>query len=232
MLTKYFLLSAFFVAGIAATAQNEALSYVVLTNGETLNGAVAYKAPIMKSPFVQVNDAQLKPREVGLIRNNHGVFANVSQFNKGQETFAMRVRTGKVSVFERVDMRIYGEEVLPERLSANEEKMLLTQGRMDYLMDEVGNLYGTSYRELKDVFAYSDASLKHIKRMQRHRWVRGLLVGVGSTLTGVGIVQAGFGGGVTPALVMGVVGVGSNFLLAPAINDARWQALETYNREP
>lgn len=232
MLTRHLLFAVFAAAGFTTQAQNETLSYVVLANGEQINGSVAFNAPIMKPSFVLVDDVRLKPTEVGLLRNKHGVFANVSHLNNGQEAFAMRVKPGKISVFERVDMSVYGKDNLPQQLTPREESKMLAQGRMDYLMDEVGNVYTTKYRDLKDVYAYSDASMAHVKRMQRYRWVRGILAGAGGLLTGVGIVQAGYGAGMTPALVMGAVGVGSNFLLAPAIKDARWQALDTYNSEP
>lgn len=212
-------------------AQLTDLSYVVDRSGETIQGNVIYHAPILKDPFFKVDEVTLDWNAVGTIKNRHGLFINVSEFNRGKQSYAMRVLPGTISVFEQVDMRVYGGESLPAQLSAREEEKMLAQGRMDYLMDEMGNVYGTSYRELRDVYAYSAGAMYHVKRARRYQILRGLLAGVGGILTGVGVAQAAYGGGLSPALVMGVVGAGSNFLFVPAIEDAKWQALETYNRE-
>ncbi len=209
------------------------LSYVVNQQGDTLRGgAVLYRTPILRTPFFDTGEATVNWNEVGSIRNRHGVFFNVSSLNKGQEAYAMRIKKGNISVLEQVDMKVYGGEHLPFRLAnKKQEKSMLATGRMDYLIDEEGNLYGTSYRELKEAFTYSDAAQQHLKRMNTYRWLRGLLAGAGGILTGVGVMQAANGGGATPALVLGLVGAGSNFFFAPAINDARWQALDAYNAE-
>lgn len=232
MLTQKLLLPLLILGWITAGAQMEDLSYVVLNNGERIEGNVKYERPILKSPTIKVNEFAVSPNEVGLLRNSHGVFTNVTEFNKGAETFAIRVKLGPVSVFERVDMDVYGKDKLPSNLTAREERSMLAQGRMDYLMDEEGNVFDAhTYQGLKDAFAFNDAALKHVRRAQRYRWMRGILAGAGGLLTGVGVVQAGYGAGVTPALVMGMVGFGSNFLFIPAIEDARWQALDTYNNK-
>jgi hypothetical protein len=195
-----------------------------------MEGLIAYHAPIMKAPTFEVNGFKMPAKEVGLLKNNHGVFANVSHLNK-HESFAMRVQSGKISVFENIDISVYSKAQLPSQLSPKDEQQLLASGKMDYLMDEVGNVYTTRYRDLKDVYAYSDAAMVHVKRVNRYRWLRGVLASAGGLLTGIGVVQAGYGGGITPALVMGAVGFGCNFLFIPAIDDAKWEALETYNNE-
>ena len=231
MLTQKLLLPALVVGCLSVNAQlQDDLSYVVLNNGDRIEGTIKYERPIMKAPQIKVNEFTVAPNEVGLLRNSHGIFANVSQLNKGMESFALRVKVGPISVFENVDMDIYGKETLPTNLTDREERSMLAQGRMDYLMDEEGNMFDAkTYQGLKDAFAFNEAALKHVRRAQRYRWMRGILAGAGGLLTGVGVVQAGYGAGVTPALVMGVVGFGTNFLFIPAIEDARWQALDAYN---
>lgn len=208
------------------------LNYVVNQQGDTLRGeAIVYRKPILRTAFFDMGETKVDWNEVGMIRNRHGVFVNVSALNDGKETYAMRIKKGSISVLERVDMNVYGGEHLPFRISEKKEKSILATGRMDYLMDEEGNLYGTSFRELREAFTYSAAAQQHLKRMNRYRWLRGLLAGAGGVLTGVGVMQAANGGGATPALVLGLVGAGSNFFFVPAIDDARWQALEAYNAE-
>lgn len=232
MLTQKLLLPMLVFGCLTAKAQLEDLSYVVLNNGERIEGTITYERPIMKAPQIKVNAFSVAPNEVGLLRNTHGIFANVSQFNKGMDSFALRVKMGSISVFENVNMDVYGKETLPTDLSQREEKSMLAQGRMDYLMDEEGNLFNAhTYQGLKDAFAFNEVALKHVRRAQRYRWMRGILAGAGGLLTGVGVVQAGYGAGVTPALVMGMVGFGTNFLFIPAIEDARWQALDAYNKK-
>lgn len=220
-------------SGVEIFAQELAdYNYVVNHQGDTLRGeALVYRKPILRTPYFDMGETTVSWQDVGMIRNRHGVFINVSELHKGEETYAMRVKKGHISVLERVDMNVYGGEHLPFRISGKKEKSILATGRMDYLMDEEGNLYGTSYQELKEAFTYSDAAKQHLTRMNRYRWLRGLLAGAGGILTGVGVLQAANGGGATPALVLGLIGAGSNFFFAPAIDDARWQALEAYNAE-
>ncbi len=230
MLTQKLLLPLLVMGCLSAAAQTEDLSYVVLNTGERIEGTFKYEHPVMRAPQIKVNEFSVAPNDIEFFRNTHGIFANVSSFNNGKESFALRVKTGPISVFEDVDMDVYGKEMLPVTLTDREERSMLAQGRMDYLMDEEGNVFDAhSYRGLKDAMAFNEAAQKHVRRAQRYRWMRGILAGAGGLLTGVGVVQAGYGAGVTPALVMGVVGFGTNFLFIPAIEDARWQALDAYN---
>ncbi len=204
--------------------------YLVSFHGDTLKGeTLAYKDPILRSPYFQIDEQEVIWDGVKLIRNEHGVFANVSHLHRGDERYAMRIKTGDISVFERVEMDIYGRETLPSRLDANEEQALLATGELNYLMDETGRLYKPTYQHMKAMMGGSEMASAHLKRFRTFQWVkRGLAYGGGGLLA-VSFLSMTGGFVMSPQLIIGILMSGGSFFLNEPMNDMRWLAVDSYN---
>lgn len=234
-LFRYALLSALFVVPLTHQAQHlgdaNDLCYVVNMKGDTLLGQqLAYRDPILQTPYFELDTSRIEWKGVHLVRNDHGVFANVSSLHKGEERYAMRVYTGAISVLERVEMDIYGDERLPARLAENEEGLYLAKGRMDYLMTSSGELHTPNYRSMVNVFGDSPQAMEHVKRFRTFQWIkRGLAYGGGALLAASFLSMTG-GFVMSPQLVIGAVLSGGSFFLNAPMNDSRWLAVDAYNR--
>jgi hypothetical protein len=234
-LFRFLLLSALFVIPFTQNAQHLGdsgdLCYVVNLSGDTLLGQqLAYRDPILQTPYFELDTSRIEWNGVRFLRNDHGVFANVSSLHKGEERYAMRVHSGSVSVLERVEMDIYGDERLPERLAEGEEGLYLAKGRMDYLMTSSGELHLPNYRSMINVFGDSPQAMEHVKRFRTYQWIkRGLAYGGGAILAASFLAMTG-GFVMSPQLVIGMVMSGGSFFLNAPMNDSRWLAVDAYNR--
>lgn len=224
-----FLLLILFSVPFFANAQN-ADCYVIKMEGDTLSGtSLLYSDRILKDPIFKLDDLSLELQEVRLVRNNHGVFANVSELNRGKNQFAIRVLNGRISVLERVDMRIYGAEELPRWFDASEERKFMASGRMSYYLNEAGVARKPSYQNLKLDLASNHASTSHLKKMRAYQWLKRGMVGSGAGLlaTSLWAMQGGFI--MSPKLLIGALLTGGSFFLDNPINDEKWMAVEAYN---
>lgn len=204
--------------------------YVVKVEGDTLKGSeLLYSDMILKEPIFKLDDQSLQLQEVRLVRNNHGVFANVSSLNRGKNQFAMRVLNGKISILEAVDMRIYGANELPRWFDATQERRFMASGRMSYYMNEAGQAKMPNYQNLKLDLGSNAVSTSHLKKMRGYQWIKRSMIGSGGALlaTRLWSMQGGFM--MSPGLLIGALLTGGGFLFDNPINDEKWMAVEAYN---
>lgn len=204
--------------------------FVVKTEGDTLVGqSLLYSDMILKEPFFQLDEIKLKLEEIRLVRNNHGVFANVSQLTRGKDLFAMRVVNGKVSVLETVDMRIYGAKELPRWFDPADERKFMASGRMSFYMNEAGIAKKPTYQNLKIDLASNASSVAHLKKFRTYQWLKRGMAATGGTLLATSFwgMQGGFV--MSPRLLIAAIMTGGSFLFDNPINDEKWLAIEAYN---
>lgn len=225
---SYILSLIVFLSSIIVSAQD--LCYLVSFHGDTLTGeTLAYRDPILGSPYFQIDEQEVIWDGVKLIRNSHGVFANVSHLHRGDERYAMRVKAGDISVFERIEMDIYGKDQLPKRLDVEEEQLLLASGEMNYLMDAQGTMYKPTYHNMKAMMAGSEQASTHLKRFRTFQWMKRGLAYVGGSLLAVSFLSMTGGFVMSPQLIIGVLMSGGSFFLNEPMNDMRWLAVDSYN---
>ncbi|MCH2199383.1 MAG: hypothetical protein MK081_11440 [Flavobacteriales bacterium] len=205
--------------------------YVIKEEGDTLSGeSLVFVDPIMKAPYFLLDSVQINWDDIALARNQHGVFVNVSDISSGKASFAMRIRKGELSIFEKVDMSVYGEDELPTEMRTGQERRHLARGNMDYLMDE-GELFAPTYQNLSQTLQSSERAMGHLQEMRKHQWIkRGLLCG-GAGLVTASIITMDGGFAISPQLILGLISTGSSFFVNAAIDDYRWMAVESYNIE-
>lgn len=217
----------------ALSAQIAGHDYMVSFFGDTLSGGcLGYRAPILKTPYFELDGTRFPIAEVSAFRNKHGVFFNTSGIHQ-KDGFALRIVHAPISVLEEIDLDLYGQSELPNNLTRSEERKVLANGAMDYLLDREGNLVEANARGLRTMVSSSSEALNHVQRHRMYKWLRGTLIASGCGVASAGVAQSvrGTGTGISPLLIVGVIGAAANFALAPAIDDARWMAIETYNRQ-
>lgn len=225
-ITLWFALSA---AGLA-TAQQASRSYIVTFFGDTLSGGcLAYRTPISKTPYFELDTARFFAAEVRTFKNQHGVFFNTSSIHQ-KDGFALRIVNAPVSVLEAIDLKVYGKDVLPANLSRAAERRRLASGDMDYLANHAGQVVQANGRGIRSMVHSCPEAMLHVRRHRGYNWLRAALIASGTSVATIGVAQRTPGTGVSPLLILGVLGVASNFALVPAIDDARWMAVEAYNR--
>ena len=166
-----------------------------------------------------------------MVRNNHGIFANVSELTGGKEQFAMRVVNGKISVLEAVDMRIYGGDELPRWFDSSEERRNMAIGKMHFYMNEMGEAKKPTYQNLKVDLASNTASMDHLKKSRMYQWLKRGMVSTGGSLLAVSFWQMEGGFVMSPRLLIAALLTGGSFLFDNPINDERWMAVEEYNED-
>ena len=206
--------------------------YVIRNEGDTLTGSsLIYNDLILKDPFFKLDDIKLELSEIRLVRNNHGIFANVSELTGGKEQFAMRVVNGKISVLEAVDMRIYGGDELPRWFDSSEERRNMASGKMHFYMNEKGEAKKPTYQNLKVDLASNTASMDHLKKSRMYQWLKRGMVSTGGSLLAVSFWQMEGGFVMSPRLLIAALLTGGSFLFDNPINDERWMAVEEYNED-
>lgn len=209
----------------------EAQNYVVKQTGDTLQGeSLTFVDPILKEAYFKLDSIRINWSEISLVRNEHGVFANVSHIVSGKEVFAMRIRSGDLSIYEEVDMDVYGEERLPDELRTGQERRTLARGRMDYLMAN-NEIFVPSYKNMKEAVKTSPKAMENLQEMRKYQWIkRGLAFG-GGGLIATSLFTMDGNLLLSPQLILGVIATGSSLFVNTAIDDYRWLAVESYNIE-
>jgi len=217
-------------AASLVTAQQASRSYIVTFFGDTLSGGcLAYRTPISQTPYFELDTARFFAAEVQVFKNQHGVFFNTSGIHH-QDGFALRIVHAPISVLEAIDLEVYGKDVLPANLSRSAERRLLASGDMDYLADQAGQVVKANGLGIRSLVRNSPEAMLHVRRYRGYNWLRAALVATGTSVATIGFTQSTPGKGLSPLIILGVLGVASNFALVPAIDDARWMAVEAYNR--
>lgn len=208
---------------------------VFLFSGEEVKGSrLFYEAEPGKAPSFNLDNEVFASSNVAYFQNNHGYFANLGKLHGlNSERYAMRLKTGKVNLFEEINIDVYGGDDLQTEGQANPQDPMLASGtHFDYYSKGDQPVRKASYKNLRVDLGDNAASAMHLRHYRNYRWLQWGLMGLGSgVITAAVMAQTGGPVKFTPLMAVGfVVGGGSYFLETPK-QDALWLAADEYNKE-
>lgn len=222
---------------VSATANaqlTKPVSRIQLYSGDVIKGEhVIYESLALKSAYFTVDNEQYETSTIEYIQNNHGFMANLGRIHGFEkERYALRIRTGKMNLFEEIDIDVYGGEELKTESKNNPQDPMLASGEMyQYYSKGEGHVMEASYTNLKIDLADNEKSMKHLKSFRNFRALQWGLLGVGSGLIAASVIKQS-GGPVkfNPVMALGIVIGGGSYFMENAKEDALWLAADEYNK--
>jgi hypothetical protein len=207
--------------------QIDSRSGVILKNGNTELGKVLEYAKGDAGATFTLDGKIYPATEVRFFKSAHGYFANASEID-GDETYAMRVRKGLISQYERIKIKTYQADTLPNfgRLSdfANGEKM-------HYYHLTNGPLKKINYKNLSsDIYSYIPSQL-YLKDYKKFKFMQFGMLGLGLGLVASSIISQGSNINITPGLVLGTLLTSGSFGAIGSQNEALDNAIKAYNEK-
>lgn len=212
---------------------------VVLYNGERFSGVkLSYASPILQPSSFQLDDKSFEASEVAFFRNYHGYFANLNKiYNDRAERYALRIKEGKINLFEEVEFEAYAEENLAVTEGGDNE-MLATNESFQFFSKGDGEVKKANYKNLRLALADNPESNKEMSVFRNFRYAQ-----IGLVAAGVGIltyemvrqndaVNASSDESIrfTPMVALGIIVGGSSYLLERPKQNAKWFAVDSYNK--
>ena len=155
--------------------QIDSRSGVILKNGSIELGKVlVYEKGDAGASFI-LDGKPFSSADIRYFKSAHGYFANASEI-VGEETYGMRVRKGLISQYEKIKIKTYQADTLPNygKLSdfANGEKM-------HYYHLQNGPLKKINYKNLKsDINSFIPSKL-YLKDYKKFKFMQYGMLGVG-----------------------------------------------------
>lgn len=206
-----------------------------LKGGQEISGdRLLYERPILKDPYFSLDGAVYPTDTVEFFKNNHGYFANLGDLSNGKQRYALRIQSGKISLYEEVDMAIYGDDVIDVEMDPGTSTSPLLAGgeAMEFYVKEGQAVKKATYKNLKLDLSGNEESMKHLKDFQKFRLFQwgtfGL--GIGTTVASLFLNdnnRAEF----SPLTALGVAISGSAYFFEYPKRDALLIAVDEYNKD-
>jgi hypothetical protein len=208
---------------------------VLLYSGDIFNGeSVVYESPILQPCYFALDDVTFESSTVAFFQNNHGYFANLGRIHgPNTERYAMRIKTGKLNLFEEVDLSVYGSEELKTEGTSNNQDPMLASGEMyEYYSKGDGAVRLASYKNLIVDLSDNERSMTHLKRHRNYKILQWGMIGIGSGIVAANIIsQSNKAVRFNPVMALGIVIGGGSYLLEGPKQDELWLAADEYNKE-
>lgn len=235
---RILILSTFMAATLACQAQitiDKLDHKLILFSGEVVNGIeLKYEAPTLKQAQFIMDGTSFISDEVKFFQNSHGFFANLAKVHGANaERYALRIRKGRMSLYEEIEMEVYGGDEIKTGDEATMQDPMLASGKMyDYYNIDDLPVRKASYENLKIDLKDNEESMKHIKRFRNYKWLQMGLLGIGSGVVAYDVIRQS-GGAVkfNPFMAFGIVVGGSSYFLETPKQDELWFAADAYNTE-
>lgn len=207
---------------------------MVLYAGDSIPGKrLIYERPILKSPFFRLDSRNFETKEVAFFKNNHGIFANLFHLYPGKERYAMKIASGRVSVYEQIDISIYGNDELDVELPEGQSTspILASGGKLDYYRKGRAEILPAKHSFLKVDLQDNPNSLEHLKNYRTYRNLQWGTLGLGITTAVLGLFlndnnRAEF----SPIAALGIGVAGASYFYEYPKRDELWFAVEEYNK--
>lgn len=228
---------------VIAEAQIGAVEHLVLLhNGEEYTGKrLLYISPILKTSEFELDGRKFESNEIAFFRNNHGYFANLNRIHGDKaERYALRIRQGRVNLFEEIEMPVYGGDNLDLGEGGAGNEMLASGESFQYFTTSESQVKKASYKNLRLALSDNPASRKEMNMFRNYRYLQIAMVAAGAGLIGYEIhrqsdlANTTSDGEIrfTPMIALGVVLGGSSYFLESAKENAKWLAADYYNAPP
>jgi hypothetical protein len=219
------------VAYVAIAQKTRSVTHIQLMSGETIEGkSLRYIAPSNTEAMFQLDGVFYPSKEVEFFKNGHGYFANLGRIEGfDKPSFAMCIDKGRTNLYQRVEIEVYGGELLKPGASGEG----LADGT-DFQFYNVGDepLRKVGYSNMKVDLADNLGATAHLKDYRKFRMIQFGLIGSGAgVLASSFAVQAGQPIQFNPLMLLGILMSGSSMLLESPKNDALWLAADEYNRD-
>ncbi len=208
---------------------------IILFSGDQITGEnLLYESPIMRQSYFSLQDETYESPTVAYFQNNHGYFANMCKIHGlNAERYAMRIKSGRINLFEEIDLSVYGSETLKtEGTNNNQDPMLASGDALEYYSKGDSPIRAAKYRNL--IFDLSDNAncMTHLKRYRNYKILQWSMIGIGSGIIAANIIrQSNNAIKFNPVMAIGIsIGGGSYFLEKPK-EEELWMAADEYNKE-
>jgi hypothetical protein len=216
-------------------AQMDKTQKVVLFTGENFTGShLSYEVPILKPATFKLDDKTFDTQQIAFFQNNNGYFGNLCRIHGAKaERYALRIKAGKVDLYEEIEMSVYsGDELNIDPTNAREKEEMLASGKtFQYYHMPNRELKKANVYNMKVDLADNANSLKEVRNIRKYQVLQGLLIGVGAGIIAGDILKQS-GGSVhfDVPMAIGVVVAGTSYFCENAKDNAKWLAVDYYNR--
>lgn len=235
---RILILSAVLFGALNASAQltiDKLDHRLILYSGEVINGLeLKYESPKLKQAQFYMDGSAYSSDEVKFFQNSHGFFANLSKVHgENSERYALRIRKGRMSLYEEINMDIYGGDELKTGEDGTMQDPMLASGSMyEYYNIDEKPVREAKYSNLCVDLKDNEESMKHLQRYRRYKWLQMGLLGLGSGVVFYDVLRQS-GGAVkfNPFMAFGIVIGGSSYFMETPKEDELWFAADAYNTE-
>lgn len=205
---------------------------VQLFTGDVFEGTrLIYASPILKTPVFELDEKKFESPTVAFFQNNHGYFANLTNiYGPKNERFAIRIRTGKINLFEEIEIEPYAGDELAAT-DSEENEMLATGEVFGFYNMGNGAIKKANYKNLRTDMADNEAASKELKGYRNMRLLQFGLIGAGAGIIAYDIFkQRDNNVEFTVPIALGIAIGGSSYFLESKKEDALWLAADAYNK--
>jgi len=212
----------------------EQKSHIQLVSGEKMEGdLVVYSPQILEYPVFLVDGEEFETSNIAYIQNRNGYFANLDHlYQNSPERYALRIRKGRMNLFEEIDMDIYGGETLYTTGDVEIDSELLASGlTFQYYSIANDRVRKATYGNMKMDLAACAGSMDFLRDYRKYQWLQvGLIAGGAGLITQNVISMTGGPVQFNPIMALGLIVGGSSYFLEKAKSDALWLAADEYNK--
>ncbi len=227
----------FFLGAAHAQKTESKEVYVKLFSKEKIAGTeLSYEIPILKPAIFRLDNQTIDSKSVEFVQSKHGYFANLSKIHGDKtERYAMRLKQGRANIYEEISMEVYGKQVL-EIPSGSEEDMkrmdLIASGEgFEYYSVAEREVRKATVRNMRDDFADNASALHEVNMIRKYQVLQVALIGAGAGFIAYDILKQSSGPvRLNAPIVIGLVLGGSSYFLEGAKENARWLAIDEYNK--
>jgi len=209
-------------------------NYIQLVTGEKIEGdLVVYSPQLVEYPVFLLDGTEYETSNIAYIQNRNGYFANLDHlFQNEPERYALRIRKGRMNLFEEIEMSIYGGETLYTTGDKEVDSDLLASG-LTFQYYSIGDdkVRKANYRNMKNDLATCPTSVDFIRDYRKYQFLQVGLIAGGTGLIAYNVASLS-GGPVkfNPVMALGLIISGSSYFLEKAKSDALWLAADEYNK--
>ncbi len=235
------ILLALFVSGISfhslAQLDTKPVYSIKLFSGEVIEGKeLSYQSPLLKPAAFLLDNKEYASAEVSYFQNSHGYFSNLAKLHgECAERYALRIKKGKVNLYEEIEIGIYCNESLTVDEAAGakmQDPMLATGESFGYYNKGDEPVREATYANMKVDLSDNETSMSHLKKYRNYRLLQWTVLSLGTGVVAYEVLRSsGSAIKLSPFMAFGIVLGGSSYFFEAPKSDELWLATDAYNEE-
>ncbi len=205
---------------------------VIQFDGLKLSGSrLSYEQHVLKDAYFDLDGQRIETKNIAFFKNNHGYFANLDSITKSKESYALRIKEGRISQYEIIDIEIYGGDQLriPEDMVQN-SPMLASGESFQYYTKNDGAIQKAKFKNLKVDLGDRSETSKYLNNFRKYRWFQRTIIALGLGVTAGSLAVKPDDVSFTPLTALGIVIGGSAYFFEYSKNDELRNAVDAYNQ--